>query len=356
MTRTTLLLPFALFAVTSACVDDTELGSDRLEGIVFGGGGEECPKLGCGSNSAYLGPTEFHELHETGIEANAEGFRITSFEKNGQSYRLDVTGTTLTGQLFVWGQGWVTALSGSQLIGAEMKVDGPNGTRYGIRIYNTATVQQYWQGPAGAVQTYELKWRMEYPAATHYEPVCKDPPNRIDGEGKEWQRIYEAVLFTGDRYDTSTLRVTASHPRTAGGWFNIGCAGTVLAKLALNRHTSATAVPGALPPTGEQRQAMLKMYTSDVCDTGHAFTVQGTPIRWWSQPGWSSPAIGLNTPEAHWNQDGAMCLDVHRLNNTLDDMDAQIQAACVAAGKPLPPPCGAPPAGWYLRTASPALP
>ena len=69
MTRTTLLLPFALFAATSACVDDAELGSERLEGIVFGGGGggEECPKLGCGSNSAYLGPTDFHDLHETGL-------------------------------------------------------------------------------------------------------------------------------------------------------------------------------------------------------------------------------------------------------------------------------------------------
>jgi hypothetical protein len=29
-----------------------------------------------------------------------------------------------------------------------------------------------------------------------------------------------------------------------------------------------------------QRQTMLKMYTSDVCDTGQAFTKQGTRLRW----------------------------------------------------------------------------
>ena len=108
MTRITTILPFAFLTLaTAACVDDVTLGSDELLGIVYDGNGDECPKLGCSSNSAYLGPTEFHELDETGQQANKEGFKITSFTKNGVSYALDVTGTTIVGKRFVWGWGWI---------------------------------------------------------------------------------------------------------------------------------------------------------------------------------------------------------------------------------------------------------
>ncbi len=351
MKRTTLTLTLALLPLAASCTDDLGLGSEALP--VIGGNGDECPKLGCSSNSAYLGPTEFHELDETGATANAEGLRITSFTKNGAAYRADVTGTVLVGKQYILGFGWINALTGQGLVGAEFAVDGPTA-RYAIKITSASTVQKFWQGPAGLVNTYELQWRQTYPAVTHAVPVCKDPPNRIDGEGKEWDSITEAILFTGDRYNTDTLTVTASSPRGAGNWFNIGCAGTVIAKLALNRHTDATQT-AAMPTTQAQRQAMLKMYTSDVCNTGEAFTVQGTPIRWVSTGGWSSPAIPVASSEAHWNESGATCLDVHRLHGSFNDMDSQIAASCAAAGKVLLP-CAGDQSPFYLRTYSPATP
>ncbi|HVV84756.1 MAG TPA: ADYC domain-containing protein [Kofleriaceae bacterium] len=334
-----------------ACVDDSQLGTTGLE--VHGGDGEECPKLGCGTNSAHLGPTEFHELDETGVNANAEGFRLASFTKNGVAYRLDVTGTTLTGKHMLAGQ-WVTALSGQDLVGADLTINGANGFVYDIRVSSVSTKQPYWQGPAGMVNTYELIWKRIYPGTTDWIHVCNDPPNREDDEGKEWAGVTEAILFNGDRYDTSTLSVTATGVRSTGPWFNIGCSGTVLAKLALNRHTDATATP-SIPTTRAQRQAMLKMYTSDVCGTGQAFTKTGTPLRWWTTTGLASMAIPYSSMEARWDENGAQCLTVHRLHGTFDDMDSQIADACAAAGKVLLP-CGAFPPPYYLRTVSQALP
>jgi len=50
MNRT--ILALALAAATSgACTDEQTLGTD--ESLVFNGNGDECPKLGCSSNSAY---------------------------------------------------------------------------------------------------------------------------------------------------------------------------------------------------------------------------------------------------------------------------------------------------------------
>lgn len=360
MTRHILALATAL--VAAGCTDDLATGTD--ESLVINGNGDSCPKLGCSSNSAYLGPTEFHELEETGVFANREGFRIASFTKTvggvTTTYRPDVTGTTLVGKRYsLLIHGWYTALSGPDLVGAvfnvERTVDGVVTAKYQIGITAASTAQEYWQPPAGLLNTYELQWRMVYPSATHLVPVCNNPPNRLDGEGTWWRKTTEAVLFAGDRYDTDSLTVTAGDPASSGDWFNIGCSGTVLAKLALNRHTYATQ-SSTVPTTIAQRQAMLKMYTSDVCNTGDALTVVGTPLRWNSTTGLASPPIAVNSYEARWTASGALCLDTHRLNGTPDDMDAQIAAACAAAGKHVPPPCAGASTSYYLRTTSPALP
>ncbi|MBK7076454.1 MAG: hypothetical protein IPH44_29600 [Myxococcales bacterium] len=360
MTRHILALAMALAA--AGCVEDPTLGTDQS--LVKNGNGDECPKLGCSSNSAYLGPTEFHELEETGTYANDEGFRITSFTKTVGSvtttYRPDVSGTTLVGKRYsILIHGWYTALSGPDLVGAvfnvERTVDGLVTARYQIRITAASTAQEYWQPPAGLLNTYELQWRMVYPSSTHLVPVCNNPPNRLDGEGTWWRKTTEAVLFTGDRYNSDSLTVTAGDPASSGDWFNIGCSGTVLAKLALNRHTYATQSSTA-PTTIAQRQAMLKMYTSDVCNTGDALTVVGTPLRWNSTTGLASPPIAVNSYEARWTAAGAICLDTHRTNGTANDMDVQIAEACAVAGKAVPPPCAGAPTSYYLRTTSPALP
>ena len=359
--RTALAVPFALVTLTAAaCVEeDAILGSDVAGLAVFNGNGDPCPKLGCGSNSAFVGPTEFHELDETGVNANAEGLRIAGFKKGGLTYKLDVTGTTLTGKLN-WMGTWIVALSGSNLVGSKIYLDGPGTAEYEINIVGV-TSQPMWQAPFTSIETYELTWNVPNTGYLAALPsVCVNPPNRKEGEMALWANTKEAILFTGDRYNTDAKTVTST---SASPWFNIACAGTVMAKLALNRHTTAT-TSSAVTTTQAQRQAMLKMYSSDVCGNGTALTVTGTPIQWVTTTGLTSPAP-YNTMEARWNEHGAICLTTHRLNNTPNDMDGdpddedvldQIAHACRLAGRPVPPPCASHPPSYYLRTTSPALP
>jgi hypothetical protein len=170
----------------------------------------------------------------------------------------------------------------------------------------------------------------------HAINVCKDPPNYAkDPEGgQNWGNVTEAILYTGDRYRTDTLEVTATDPASAGHWFNIGCFGNVMAKLVLNRHTHASQLAAA-PTTWAQRQTMLKMYTSDVCGHGRAFTVQGTPIQWFAANGMSSPGT-FPDYEGLWNENGAVCLDTHRLKWTPNDATAEIAIECELWDKDVP--------------------
>lgn len=352
MKRTVLVLPFAL--ALAACVDVPDLGRD--EGAVKDGDGEACPKLGCSSNSAYLGAIEFHELEESGLIPNREGLYLKALKKNGVNYRPNVTGTVLTGWrfAFVGGQLVYQTISGANLVNAELIVRNADGTtEYHIRITNASTNQHFWQAPTSAtVNTYELDWQRVLPTTSDFTPVCTNPPNPEVEDGDIANR-YEAILFAGDRYDTSTLTITASTATEAGNWFNIACAGNVMSKLALNRHTDATKSP-QVTTTRAQRQAMLKMYTSDVCNTGDALTVNGTPLYWTSATHLTNKWIPNTTREALWTSDGALCLDTHRLDGTPDDMTEQIKAACDRAHRPVPPPCTGDWSTWDFASESQA--
>jgi hypothetical protein len=313
-----------LFLVAiAACVDAPDTGTDIA--ALFNDDG--CPKAGCSSNSPYLGPIEFHELHEPGTIANDEGLYISSFKSGPFSYRAHVTGTTLVAQTFnaVLGR-WITARSGQQLVGMVFTIAGPRGAAYEITITRVSNDQQYWQAPLTTLETYELKWKYAN-RAMHLINVCKNPSDPKDSEGGQmWGNTSEAILFTGDRYNVDDLTVESTTPAQSGPWFNIGCFGNVLAKLVLNRHTDASQLAAA-PTTWAQRQTMLKFYTSDVCNTGRAFTVQGTPIRWFAGNGWQSPGP-MPVEEGLWNELGAVCLDHHRLDGTANDASAEIALEC----------------------------
>jgi hypothetical protein len=348
-------LTVSVLVSLSACVADLDTSTVTAE--VIGGNGDPCPKTGCGTNSPFLGPTEFHELEETGTSANAEGFRLLALVKAGIAYRPHVSGAVLTGLI-----GRNTILKDQDLVGAELVVaNDRNGDQFGIKIVHVSHAQTFWRpefpgGPLGSIETYELRWRqVGDPLADGYKAVCNNPPDRLDPDGMLWGADLEAILFTGDRYDTSTLSVTATTMAASRNWFNIGCAGNVMSKLFLNRHTAASQT-AAFPTSLEQRQAMLKMYTSDLCGTGQAFTVQGTPLRWWSSAGWSSVAGDHPNQEALWTSHGAVCLDTHRLHLSANDMTLQYRTACgpipactTASGTATLASTGA-----YLRTASPA--
>ena len=339
MTRASLLL----LVTVAACVDGPDIGTDVA--ALFNDDG--CPKSGCSSNSPFLGPLEFHELHEGG-RPNLEGLSISSFTTaNGNVYIPDVTGTVLTAKKKIGLNFWIT-ISGQNLVGSTFHVSGDGGVQYEITITKVTNTQVYWQAPYTTLETYELMWRQTGTTLARIN-VCSNPPDRLDDGGREWANVNEAILFTGDRYDTTTLEVTETTPAGSGGWFNIGCAGNVMAKLVLNRHAHASQLT-ASPTTRAQRQTMLKMYTSDVCGSGRAFTVQGTPLRWWAANGWSSLPGSYPYHEAVWDEDGVVCLNMHRLHFTSPPYDEIFDEcgtipACTSYGLSMNGP--------YLRTAFP---
>ena len=333
----------------SACVTDLETSS-RRDAVMAGGGGsntDPCPKTGCGTNSPFLGPTEFHELESTGTLANKEGFRLVSLVKNGFSYMPDVKDSILVGRF--WG---IVQVAHQDLTGAELLIHNDlTNEGFRIKIDRVVVAQQFWRPPYDTFETYELSWRVDSNLPDHYKAVCNNPPDRLDPDGKLYGDALEAILYTGDRYDTDSLTVTATTKAASGTWFNIACAGNVMSKLFLNRHTDASQT-AAFPTTLVQRQAMLKMYTSDLCGTGQAYTVQGTPLHWVSSAGWSS-VVNYPNSEAGWSERGALCLDTHRLHKTINDMTSQYGPVC---GARLPACTPLLLSNAYLRTSSPALP
>lgn len=345
MTRTLAHVSLALAlpaVVLTGCLTepDAELGTTAQAA-------SKCPSWGCGENSPVMGPWEFHELDEAG-SPNSVGVRVIDLVKNGVSYHPDVIGDQLYGRKV-----GMPVLTGAGLIGAYFQVATSDGATYQIQIKNVSNVTTFWLGPQETIETYELLYyRPRY--MTRPEPLCKNPPSRWDGENRPWPRTLEAILYTGDRYDADSKEVTADSYSEAGTWFNIGCAGSALAKLHLNRHTTA-AMTSSYATGWMQRQALLKMYVSDVCGTGEAFTKQGTPLHWTNAWQWVSLVGNESSYEGLWDHDGAICIDHHRLEADPEFADG-IKASCPNLPKctaiiPGFPNVWAP--GAYLLTANP---
>lgn len=320
---------------TSACVEaEPEVGTTD-EAVI------KCPKTwGCGENSPVMDVWEFHELNVNGLP-NEAGVRVLGLYRKGDSYRPVVTGAELTARSN--NPAAYKDLTGFDLEGAYFEVSAP-GAAYPLRIHikQVNLTTKYWVGDPDANYTYELEYEYTDPGSTHpVTNLCWNPPE----ESTQFPNAIEALLFAGDRYDAVTKEVTTTNDQD--GWFNIGCAGSALAKMHLTRHTTAGATP-KLDAGWDARQALLKMYVSDVCGTGHAFTEQGTPLHWENVDAWMTLTGDESSYEAVWSEKGAICLDQHRLEKKYPGLTADIAATCQAAGKPLPPCTGAPgfPAAW----------
>jgi ADYC domain len=175
----------------------------------------------------------------------------------------------------------------------------------------------FWIGPTTPfVETYELAYID--PKNNFHEKLCDTPPAPQEGDdnGHAWQAPLEAVLFTGDRYLEDTREVTDISASGTQHWFNIGCAGSALMKLHLNRHTTASALTG-FTATKNERQAMFKMFASDLYGDGTVFTRKGVPLRWQNLNSWEKLTGFEHAFEARWNEKGAQCLDTHRLGMEL---------------------------------------
>lgn len=331
--------------------------------------GKGCPTWGCGENSPLLGPYSMEELDETGLP-NKDKVRLRGFNKAGVDYDADVVGDRLFARDRVTHS---IALQGPALTGGALIVEVPgkdpnNPVKGEIRITSVSSSLTFWVGPAARVETYELDYTGIDTAPKEYVALCKDPPPPYKGrsafvDGHYVGDRYQAILFTGDRYDAERKTVTASSYRAAGTWFNIACAGGAVLKLHLNRHTTASTVPGYVTTTA-QRQTMLKMYTGDFCGTGQAFTEQGTKIHWESSAGLSSTPGNTASYESLWDKDGAVCLTTHRLHGiSTTDYEKEIQGTPADPGicpkKSCKDVAGFPDmalTGGYIVTQSSALP
>lgn len=290
----------------------------------------ECPPWGCGSNSPVVDFRGFHDLNEKGV-VNGQGYRITAFKKAGVRYTIDVKDGRLLGKL--WG---ITALQGASLVGATIELAHTTGSKYVISVDAVGSTQMWASvgGVVGTLQTYLLRWK---PVGASGQPgnVCSNPPG-WNGESTLGMNATHAVLFDGDRIDAGAKVVSGPE----ADWFNIGCASHALAKLALTGFVSSSAVFG-LTSTVDERTAMLKALTSDVCGTGRPFTLAGIALDWADARG-SMHLSGPGTLEARWGPNGAICLDDPRITMSTNpaaladfpDVEGDIASECAR-----PPSC-----------------
>ncbi len=346
----------SLFA--AACVepeeglDDGDLGTESQELI-------KCTTWGCDANSPMMDAFEFHDLHEDGLP-NAADMRLEYLIQGGEKYRVHVDGAKLTGIPLSPG---LPLLQGPALVGSYMKILAPNGDVYRMYIKGWSNATKMWIGNPTLIESYDLVYYSEI-HPTDPRPVCNNAPGRYDAEGQFWLKPAESFFFTGDLYDAKTLTVKATSFSESRGWFNIGCAGSSLAKLVLNRHASVSMDSTHL--TGwKERQTMLKMYAGDVCGHGIASTQQGEPLHFQDKNGWRKLTGWEASYEGLWTHDGMVCMEEHRLLNDpalWSWADAQIKSNCTMTDGTvkLPPKCSSMfPAGLvplpagYILTANP---
>jgi hypothetical protein len=318
--------------VVAGCVAPEDGTDDVVTSSIPQELGSGCPMWGCGQNSPVINAFNFHELNTDGTPNDVQ-LVVKGFSLNDVMYQPIVSGA----RLYAYDPSTGALKYGADLTGGAFiiyyPVSGSLPDGYvKLRVTNvtlaTATnAVKFWQGSADGIETYELDYAdLETPF--DFRPVCHHPPPGIeDPEGQVYAQTLEAILFTGDRYAADTKTVIASTYADAGKWFNIACAGSALAKLHLNRHTTAGSTRDFTTTAG-QRQTMLKMYSGDFCGTGDAYTVAGTPIHWLTTTGLSSPSITVNSVESFWGAGGASCLTVHRLHSSYSiDFQTEIQGS-----------------------------
>lgn len=289
-----------------------------------------CPGWKCSGNSPIMGPWgPFTDFRQDGQFANSAGLRVDGLWKDGVRYEPRVVGARLTAKL------GDELLEGDELEQSYLRIATPLPlVAYKLWIERVNQTVTYWHGPPTTLETYELTYSV---AAVSRTPLCNNPPSSSSGDGQLWTAPLEAILFTGDRYGIDK-KIFASTYAESAGWFTIGCAGSAIAKLVLNRFATVGSI-GLYQSTRAERQDVLSMYTGNVCGTGRAFTVPDTAITWESSAGWH----GLNphqTWESVWGGGRAQCLDTWRLEDTHPGIRDKIASEC-----PLPPSCTT--SGWF---------
>ncbi len=275
----------------------------------------QCDDFLCGGNSPLVGELPFWELDETGVLPSSTGMWLSQVSKAGQVLTLDVTAAWPR----AFGPGVI--YQGNTLVGATLTLQSPAGP-FSVQVTDFRQVSYYDGGPGPRIAAFRLQYPVLDPKTGFTTLVDVCPYEAVDDHGVAgtW-----AILSSGDRFDRATTTINVTGP-AVGPWFNVSCAGDVIAKLLRIRHAYA-AEDGAHHTTWKQRQAALNMFTAKYCPGGPLQTVFGQPLTWADQAGWSTLAP-FTTYEAIWTANGAYCLRVPRL-------------AAVGDVPCAPPPCTA---------------
>jgi hypothetical protein len=274
------------------------------------------PTYACGSNgnSPKMDNLYSHDFSTKKNVPNAAGFELYSvqFNKQPQTMRVFKSEVEIT----------------DTATGVVRTGSAANGTQ--AVYYNKLTSQFYtmtfwrrgsatfWAKPGGtskSTPTYFVQWKLGKPDETgEYENICSNPPLGDQPDGMDGESV---VLFETDRIHSRNKTVYGQDAT----WWNIGCVGHALAKMHLVGHTQAAQNLTAGDPVGRkfttnvlERQTFLKMITGDYCGTGDAFTVAGQPLEYADHRGWMKWPTPLPALEARWNEKGAMCLNIARID------------------------------------------
>jgi hypothetical protein len=301
----------------------------------------ECETWVCGSNSPILGGLYFHELNVSGV-MNAEGVSVINLWQAGTSYQLSVEHGRIIGRA------GSLQIQGAALQNAQIRVRRGAQT-YAIRIAAVSTMQTFAQlnGAPRTIETYLLDTAELAGGVptTGWRNLCSNIPSRYNPD-LLGMNVTHALVFEGERIDKTTKQI---NPALDSSWFNIGCAGHAIAKLAINAQTEVARVTYGFTTTIPERQAFLRMLTGDYCGKGKTFTVSGQPLQWMDWRGYTqyvSSPMNLEL-EARWTATGAACLNTPRvianpsqLGTTIFGSPAALMGAIQAeCGGTLPPPC-----------------
>lgn len=345
------LAAVAVAAAAGGCAEPAPEPGVEVAYYTAPGDEDPCPPDGCGGNSPVVGGVYFWQLHIGSLPgvANEGGVRITSITNaNGMALRFRLAdGDRLLGVDPMTG---AVISQGTTLLGTRIALD-VNGMPYELLIDAAAPSESFWVGDPLPIWLYSFRYR---PLPSEQDP---DRPVRwraLCSEGDGDPTLVHAMVFGGDRYDPVTKKITVG-PETRG-WMNIACAKSAIYKMHKIGHTTAAQSRLGLVTTVAQRRAMLNAWTSNVCGTGEAFTRQGEPITLRDALGWfgKAPYNGVAvSPEAIWDEDGAVCLDVHRLHEDDAAIYDKMRAAC---GGSLPPSCAELAGSWtthgHVRTGN----
>ncbi|HLL21686.1 MAG TPA: ADYC domain-containing protein [Kofleriaceae bacterium] len=322
-----MIVALALAACTSP---DADLG---VVESAFTPGDQDCPLKDCGTNSTIIDGIYFSDINLNGLP-NASGLVLDGYKSLPDKVKKLAL---RDGRLVGVNDAGERVAEGAQLLNTQFKLRKGDKV-YIVRIAQIHRSARYW---AANQDEPVVTYRFEYTTAGQNSLVSASKP-LCANDDESGALGLEAVVFGYDRYDAASKDVNAS---ANDGWVNIACLGGAPAKMHLMRHTRASQkVQSGITTTEKERQALFNAWTANYCGDGRAFTKPGEPLRMRDSKGWLphdsarswSEGSQVASYEAIWDENGAVCLNVPRRADDVDDLRENIVAWCQDVGHPIP--------------------